>query len=75
MAFIGNAVRRLFGSGHAPTLEPPKVTARDIVGSTTSVVPEAPELGNQKKRKGRNALIIEKEQKQASANSYKSLNI
>lgn len=74
MGFIGNMVRSLLGGRREPAPEPPKLTAREIANQMTAVAPTAPELGNTNKKRGRNALIIERD-KDKKAGGTSALNI
>lgn len=60
MGFIGKIFKTIFNPS-VPEIKPPEITGRELVSSTSSLEPEAPELGSDnktKKRSGINSLLV-----------------
>ena len=61
----------------APNVSAPNVSAAQVVPNTASNVPESPTLGTEnKKKKGKSRLIIDRDNSRSSgSSSYSGLNI
>ena len=85
---IGKAIKRVvsapfdivgnvLGFGNTADVSAPNVSAAQVVPSTASNVPESPALGTEnKKKKGKASLLIDRDNSRSSGNSnYSGLNI
>lgn len=70
-------VGNVLGYGNKADVSAPKVSAAQVVPSTASAVPESPALGTEnKKKKGKASLLIDRDNSRSSGNSsYSGLNI
>ena len=64
----------LFGGGHHRSVDIPQPTVRaqELVPNTTAQAPEAPQLGQDKQKKGRKSLLIDRTQ---SGYDYNATNL
>ena len=61
MGFIGKFIKTIFSpSIPQASVQQPTITGRDLVASTTSETPEAPQMGgtDNKKRRGIESLLV-----------------
>ena len=78
MSFLGNLIGSLlggfFGGGNSRKIEIPQPTVRaqDLVPKTESDTPEAPQIGQDKQKKGRKSLLIDRNQ---SGYDYNATNL
>ena len=78
MSFLGNIIGSLlggiFGGGNSRKIEIPQPTVRaqDLVQSTKADAPEAPQIGQDKQKKGRKSLLIDRTQ---SGYDYNATNL
>ena len=85
---IGKAIKRVvsapfdivgnvLGFGKTADVSAPNVSAAQVVPNTASNVPESPTLGTEnKKKKGKASLLIDRDNSRSSGNSsYSGLNI
>ena len=61
---VGGVFGGLFGGGHHRSVDIPQPTVRaqELVPNTTAQAPEAPQLGQDKQKKGRKSLLIDRTQ-------------
>lgn len=59
---VGGVFGGLFGGGHHRSVDIPQpiVRAQELVPNTTAQAPEAPVLGQDKQKKGRKSLLIDR---------------
>lgn len=59
---VGGVFGGLFGGGHHRSVDIPQPTVRaqELVPNTTAQAPEAPVLGQDKQKKGRKSLLIDR---------------
>lgn len=70
---VGGVFGGLFGGHHRSVDIPqPTVRAQDLVQSTKADAPEAPQLGQDKQKKGRKSLLIDRTQ---SGYDYNATNL
>lgn len=71
---VGGVFGGLFGGGHHRSVDIPQPTVRaqELVPNTTAQVPEAPQLGQDKQKKGRKSLLIDRTQ---SGYDYNATNL
>lgn len=71
---VGGVFGGLFGGGHHRSVDIPQPTVRaqELVPNTTAQAPEAPQLGQDKQKKGRKSLLIDRTQ---SGYDYKATNL
>lgn len=61
---VGGLFDGLFGGGRNRSVDIPQPTVRaqELVPNTTAQAPEAPQLGQDKQKKGRKSLLIDRAQ-------------
>ena len=61
---VGGVFGGLFGGGHHRSVDIPQPTVRaqELVPNTTAQAPEAPQLGQDKQKKGHKAVMITTQQ-------------
>lgn len=78
MGFLGSLLGAIFngifggGNSRKADIPQPTVRAQDIVQSTKAPEPEAPQIGQDKQKKGRKSLLIDRTQ---SGYDYNATNL